>query len=339
MPDIETQDPTDQPIEIRAYRPGDEAEILAVWHRVFTWARRSMDEWNWEFRDNPEGVHVYLGLTPTGRVVSQFTGIPRRMKVGHEIRQFAEIVDSLSDPDFRAGLKKLGLFATTVHKYVEHYGNTDHETVMYGLPTQEAFRLGQKLCGYVHIDHLESVVVPSRATWPTLDGTTVERWTSFGRESDELWERVAPQHDVAVVKDSRYLAWRYSKRPGVTYRNAVLRDARGVVFALLIVKDRWLEAERQRHQTAAAEWIVDRRHPQSELAFEALAALAGEDGAERGVVLFRRDNPDWCTALSKGFLTDPINFRFVARTYDSDSVPISRLAAGWDLALGDFDVI
>ncbi len=339
MSETDSSDPTDQVIDIRSYRPGDESEILAVWHRVFTWAHRSIDEWNWEFRDNPEGVHVFVGVTPFGRVVSQFTGIPRLMKVGSETRQFAEIVDSLSDPDFRAGLKKLGLFATTVHRYVEHFGNVQHETVMYGLPTQEAFRLGQKLCGYVHIDHLEAVVVPSSQTSPDLRGGCLERWTSFGAEADSLWNRIAPQHDVTVVKDSRYLNWRYVSRPGVTYRIVALRDSNGLLYAILVLRDRWLEAERKRHQTAAAEWIVDRSHPDAGVTFDVLQALAGEDGAERGVVVFRRDNADWRAACDRGFTTDPVDFRFVARTYDAESVPISRLAMGWDLALGDFDVI
>lgn len=339
MTDSASSDPTDQPIEIRAYAPGDEKEILAVWHRVFPWASRSMDEWNWEFRDNPEGLHAFVGVTPTGRVVSQFTGIPRRMKVGDGHRQFAEMVDSLSDPEFRAGLKKMGLFANTVHRYVDRYGSPDAETVMYGLPTQEAFRLGQKLCGYVHIDHLESVVVPPSPGWTPPPGITVERWDRFGPETDVFWSRIADQHDVTVVKDARYLNWRYPHRPGVTYRTAVLRDAAGTLFAILVVRDRWLEVERKCRQTAAAEWVVDRAHPAAGSAFDLLSALAAEDGAERGAVVFRRNNPEWNAAAARGFATVPVEFRFVARTYDFDRVPISRLADGWDLSLGDFDVI
>lgn len=332
-------DPTDQPIEIRAYAPGDESEILAVWHRVFPWATRSLEEWNWEFRDNPEGLHAFVGVTPTGRVVSQFTGIPRCVKVGNERRQFAEMVDSLSDPEFRAGLKKMGLFATTVHRYVDRYGTKDAETVMYGLPTQEAFRLGQKLCGYVHIDHLESVVVPPESGWNLPAGVTVERWTRFGSEMDAFWSRIESQHDVVVVKDARYLNWRYPDRPGVDYRIAALRDAAGTVFAVLIVRDRWLETERKCRQTAAADWIVDRAHPQAGAAFHALAALAGEVDAERGAVVFRRNGPEWNAAAARGLGTVPVDFRFVARTYDFEHVSIERLAGGWDVGLGDFDVI
>ena len=48
-------------------------------------------------------IHCFVGVTPSGQVVSQFAGIPRRVQVGAEERVFAEMVDSFVDPEFRKG--------------------------------------------------------------------------------------------------------------------------------------------------------------------------------------------------------------------------------------------
>ena len=57
-------------VVVRSYAPGDEAAILDVFHKVFPWANRSVAEWNWEFRDNPAGMHCFLAALPEGRVLA-----------------------------------------------------------------------------------------------------------------------------------------------------------------------------------------------------------------------------------------------------------------------------
>ncbi len=105
---------------IGPYRHGDALEILAVFRRVFG-VDRSLAAWRWAFLENPEGTHIFVARLPSGRIVSQFAGIPRRMKLGGGTACFAEIVDSLTDPEFRQGLKKPGLFASTCNAFVDHF--------------------------------------------------------------------------------------------------------------------------------------------------------------------------------------------------------------------------
>jgi hypothetical protein len=51
----------------------------------------------------------------------------------------------------------------------------------------------------------------------------VEVVRRFGRDIDQLWERVAPRLDLAVRRDSAYLNWKYIEPPHVRYSVAVLR--------------------------------------------------------------------------------------------------------------------
>jgi hypothetical protein len=51
----------------------------------------------------------------------------------------------------------------------------------------------------------------------------VEVVRRFGREIDQLWERVAPRLDLAVRRDSAYLNWKFVEPPHVRYSIAILR--------------------------------------------------------------------------------------------------------------------
>jgi hypothetical protein len=44
----------------------------------------------------------------------------------------------------------------------------------------------------------------------SVRGFTVDETATFGEEFDELFERVAPTHTIAGVRDSGYLTWRYA---------------------------------------------------------------------------------------------------------------------------------
>lgn len=51
----------------------------------------------------------------------------------------------------------------------------------------------------------------------------VEVVRRFDRDMDRLWERVAPQLDLAVRRDAAYLNWKFAEAPHVRYSVAVLR--------------------------------------------------------------------------------------------------------------------
>lgn len=330
-------------VVVREYRPGDEDAILAVFHKVFPWAKRSKDEWNWEFRDNPAGLHCFVAALPAGRVIAQFTGIPRRIKVGGETRIFAEMVDSLTDPDFRQGLKKPGLFGRCVYAYVDHFGRPDRETVMYGLPNPQAFRIGARLFGYSHLHDVGALFwdVRADAALPALrglEGGTCEEVARVPDDVDALWARVGPEYDVTVVRDREYLAWRYDRKPGAAYRRFALRDASGKLLAFWVHADRWIEGELKKNVTAVVEWVVDRRHPLSKFVPEFVPHAARAAGAEEAWFVFRPQSDEWRHCAEIGYAPAAAPFRFVGRTYDRETAPLERLKDGWFYVLGDFDV-
>ena len=74
-----------EPIQIRPYRAGDEAGILDCYNRVFPdpeagIPKRSLEHWNWKFRDNPSGlIQHQLAVHEDQRIVGIYAGIPVRI--------------------------------------------------------------------------------------------------------------------------------------------------------------------------------------------------------------------------------------------------------------------
>jgi hypothetical protein len=332
------------PVEIRPYHEGDEHAILAVFGKVFPWARRSLEEWRWQYRDNPLGVHVFVGVLPDGSVVSQYAGIPRRVKVGDEIRTFAEMVDSLSDPEFRQGLKKPGLFGRTLNRYVGHFGHPDRETVMYGLPNPQAYRIGSRFFNYNlfhEVQGLDRDLSAAGLSLPAEDlaGGSFEEVADIPPDADALWKRIEPQFDVATVRDREYLHWRFAARPHHPYRIHALRERGGELAGMVVLRHDWLRAETGVRTTAVAEWLVVRDRPLSKALPALIEGIAHGVGAERVRYVFRPGSEEWRHLAGIGYVPQSTGFRLVGGTYDHAAVPLRRLVDHWYFTLGDFDVV
>ena len=69
-------------LEIRKYRPGDEGAILDTFNLVFRevcgagYVDRTMAQWQWQYRDNPQGNRIWLAVAADGTVAAQYAGVP-----------------------------------------------------------------------------------------------------------------------------------------------------------------------------------------------------------------------------------------------------------------------
>lgn len=333
-------------VTVGPYRPGDEHEILRLFKLVFD-VDRPLEVWNWEFRDCPEGIHSYVGRHEDGRIVSQFCGIPVRVKVRDQILCFAQMVDSMVHPDFRAGLKKKGLFATTVDAFVERYGHLDEEVIMMGLPNPPAFRIGRKLCGYVPMTkvyvHAKSVAPDVELPMPPEEVSyrmtkyrlrVVER---FGADVDGLWERLAPRFEVAGVRDRRHLDWRYADCPQWDYVLVECRTAADdALQGVAVLRTRWLDAP----DLMIADWLCDHERPgAAEALLDWCEHLGRKAGMERITCLLNPMCAESRFFEDRDYQLAPTQFRLVSRTYAPDVVDVPWLNRYWYYTMGDFDVV
>ncbi len=319
--------------EIGPLRKGEEVALLETFRRVFGQAK-SLEYWRWQFEANPCGQHAWVARTAAGQVISQFAALPRRLKVRDDVFLFGEVVDSMTDPEFRAGLKKPGLFASTCNAFVDEYGRPDREAIMYGLPNPPAFRIGRKLLGYVHLYDVELMTreIAAAEVAPRLQERTISR---LGAEHDELWSRVAHQHMVSVIKDAQYLNWRYADCPSPIYQLREYRDDVGLIVGLAVFRPQWI----REGYGAIADVIADSAHPLAPTLADSLQA-SGTGLGVQGLQAFVRPSSPFAHGLgARGVIPVPSHFRFVARTYEATVLPLDWLKDAWDIALGDFDVV
>jgi len=324
-------------VSIGPYRPGDERAILACFKKVFG-VERNLAHWNWKFRENPAGTHIYLARLPSGQVLSQFCGLPARVQIGRREVIFGQIIDSMTDPEFRRGLKKPGLFASTCYAFVDFYGRPEREVIMYGLPNPPAYRIGSRLLGY---SHLHDVVNQVRKRDELRDCPAeagrfrVEEVDRFGPELDLLWGRVRHRYEVCLVRDSRYLNWRYAAAPDVKYLRLALKERdTGTLRGVAVVRGDFIG----KPHAILCDWLVEA--PEGEgthfLArfVESRAKAAGVETLE---VMLPENCPEAAFFGSIGYRPVPTQFILVARTYSPD-VPLELLRDRWYYTAGDHDI-
>ena len=110
-------------LEIRKYRPGDEGAILDTFNLVFRevcgagYVDRTMAQWQWQYRDNPQGNRIWLAVAADGTVAAQYAGVPLLVDTPWGAKTFVHCVDSMTHPDWRQGLKRKGLFVLTCEPF------------------------------------------------------------------------------------------------------------------------------------------------------------------------------------------------------------------------------
>ncbi|MCB9833991.1 MAG: GNAT family N-acetyltransferase [Planctomycetes bacterium] len=349
---VKTEKPLDEldtplgRVRIGPYEPGDEHSILDLFKLVFK-VDRSLEQWHWEFRDHPVGMHTYLGKLDDGQVVSQFTGLPARAKVFDRDLIFSQIVDSMVHPKCREGLKKKGLFALTLLNHSHHFGHLEKECVQMGLPNPIAYRLGSQTCYYVPMTkayvHAKELKPAGDLGEPSLElkglgnsfrAALVE---DFSADHDDLWARVKERHRIITWRDRRFWNWRYTRNPHFRYLILELRDPdSGRLAATAVCRSEWLGQP----DFAIADLLVD-----LEMTGAAQALIKGAEelgrrtGMSRVVCFLNHNVPESRVFEDEGYMLAPIAFRLVSHSYAPDFVTERELMHEWYYGLGDFDVI
>jgi len=311
-------------VTLRAYRAGDEVEIVEAFNRVFAavdpgFVPRSLASWRWEFASNPSGFSAWIAEAEGGRIVGQYAALVQPVLLDGEPATFLHGVDSMTDPAYRRSLGKGGLFARLGNAFLDHHGGSPpgRVPVIWGPPVPAAWRIGKARIRYVLIrTQLKLVLEPGELRGVTRSGerVEVEAVDAFPEETGELFRRAARPHGAIVVRDKGRLDWRFLQHPERTYRVLVARrEGRLVGCAVTRVGD--FDGERQ--ETILCDWLVptDERGAHQAL-LGALAEDAGADGAPRITVVLPDTAPEWLSLQASGFVVRPTRYLVAARVYD-----------------------
>jgi GNAT superfamily N-acetyltransferase len=357
-------------LEFRHYGPGDEARIIELFERTFgrTMGREeSAGHWEWEYLRNPSGKQAILLAFAGETLAAQYAVLPLRVQVDGREMDGALSLDTATDAAFRGRglMPKLAeqLYAELAEQgYVAVFGfpNVLSTPIIFGKlrwqelapfplllkPLSGAVRrkLGERGGAWKPLAILAEGVWAAWRPRPRrlpsgLEAVEVRR---FPDDTDEFWQRASPGKRFIVVRDRRYLDWRYADNPEHLYHLWTLREQGRLVGTMVTRVE-----PRFGLQTG---FILDVLCEES--APEVAAALVGlaertmvEEGAQvlsclmyPGTVVHRALRAAGFLSVPRRFFPQEIHFgyRRLAPTVDPSllSEPMS-----WYLTWGDSDVV
>ncbi|MEM7203020.1 MAG: hypothetical protein AAF628_22360 [Planctomycetota bacterium] len=338
-------EPLTDEVALRPYRPGDEHAILSCYNRIFPnpaggIAERSLAHWQWKFRDNPVGAvqHVVAEHAEAG-IIGSYAGIPVAIWSEQRVQLAAQGVDLMVLPSWRRHGPPPGLFAYLGWKYHELYCGSDDGKVLftYGWPVP-AWRMGQRYLGYWNIRDWDFVFrelplgLAPRATPEALATAPVAR---FSADVDALFERLRGGFGLALVRDQRYLNWRYADRPDREYAMFECRERGSGALRGVCV---YTVADLMRPGTAfLVDWLAAAEDEEATVSMlAALEAQAVAQGTGVLAAVWNQIDPRFAAFQRLGYQVRGTPYFIVLASFKYDTI---YYRDQWYYTMGDSDLV
>lgn len=319
-------------LEIAPWRPGDEESICRLFRRTFGREKR-LDEWRWQFLGQGIEPHVMLARDDDGEVVAHFGGVPRRVRIGDRDATFTVAVDSMVAPEHRAGLKRRGLFAAVVARWVEQFCERGPVEVGYGLANQEALRIGGRLLGYTPL--AGATLLARRLDREAAEeDRDVEQSDAPPADHDALWERCLSRHEVAACRDARFMDWRYRACPDGGYSFLLVRR-HAALTTVCVLKENYVVPD----SATLVDLIWDGADPNDLAACVGAAEGRARAAGHHHLAAYLPEGSREAAELSRlGYRAAQMGLTLVARSFRS-LLDLDDVARRMYFTCGDFDLV
>ena len=237
---------------VRPYQPGDEEGIVELLELVFNgWPHfdlecTPLDHWTWKYLDNPIGNKVISICMNNDKIIGCFHSIPRLTKIGSRILMSGHGADVAVHPDYR----RLGI-QNSMNIIVDNLRKKIDTNILY-IETGSQILFKRYLKMYPRFPYkiirlfkmqdidLHMRMMPVKYGWLMKHGFylislfnkfkncfwsitfsgqnfSISKIDSFDERVDEFWDRIRSSYDFIVVRDHRYLNWRYCDKRGGNY--------------------------------------------------------------------------------------------------------------------------
>jgi hypothetical protein len=250
--------------EIREYRQGDEGAINALFNSIFE-KSRTMEQWTWEFKKNPQGINVLVTQDST-RIFGHLASLNRTIRIGSREHLSSLEVDGMTHPDYA----RQGVFVALGKELLSRLGDKGF-VMAYGFPNERA-QPGHKRLGAIEVFTPRVLIRPinlkriskkmftngflskcaeifSRLVFglfgrekkiPIRGKMEIAEISNFDEKCDVLWEKAGKSHNLILKRDSTYLNWRYAGHPEKPYRMfAAESEGRFVGWVVFRIMDRF----------------------------------------------------------------------------------------------------
>lgn len=333
-------------LEIRFYRPGDEARILETFNLVFrevcgpAFVDRTLEQWRWQYLANPVGHRISLAVAPDGTVVSQYAGVPLWADTPFGQQIFLHCVDSMTHPAWRKGLKRPGIFVLTGWPFSAHSREIG-DAVLYGFPVEMAERIGRKYLEYHFLRVIDFLIRDGDAgPLPAPPGMALQRVDAVPDDVDALYARMRRDDRCLLRRDRSYLHWRYVQNPARGDYQLWTARQDGALRGLLVLRP--VHELAPDSCTLADQVVADGDTAALDALLHVATRVARERGRKRVLAVY----PDWSAEAAhlqtRGFQWVPSKNWLERRlVYLITGSPITEamLAQQWWYMLGDSDLV
>jgi len=223
---------------VRQYRAEDKEQSLALMEAV-SGKPAERDVYEWYIERNPYGANMGWVADDHGRICGRYGMIPEEIQVQGKRLPVTQAVEIMTHPDYR----RQGMFPAMAEQVFADLPPMGYRFTI-GFPNDAArpghLKFGWKELGFIRasVRPIHTAVVakrlyknPAKAALVGLLGDiylklfldwrkpaglgnvqsrTLDR---FDDRFDDLWRRVGARYPIALVRDSRYLNWRYVDCP------------------------------------------------------------------------------------------------------------------------------
>ena len=229
--------------EVVRYRRTDRDRVFAFLREALSAAdsARLSRQWDWKYDANPfnrnGGPHVML-LQARGELVAMYGRLLFPIVVDGSEHLAHHGCDLLVHPAYRgrglsARLRRKELIESAIHfswqneasyRVASRDGTAGVPFVSMVRPLDAACVV-RRMLGEQRLGRAASAVVdialrhlpPFRRHTAVVPGVVVTRIRSFDERFDQLWQRACRDFPVMIVRDRRYLEWRFIQRPDASY--------------------------------------------------------------------------------------------------------------------------
>ncbi|MFN3533130.1 MAG: GNAT family N-acetyltransferase [Candidatus Brocadia sp.] len=231
----------DTPITIRPYQYGDEEGINKLFNRIFH-KSRTIEEWNWKFRENPaskDPAEWIVVAERDGKVIGHYASLATEMKYDNRVIKAGQPVDTIIDPSAKAGMKLIGKL---YDMHVKH--NNGIALLGFGFPNETAYMVGKRFLGYKDLGEMVQLFkrlglrVSLKRRFPWCPGriihlfhhiskvfyrfaiflrgfdtsTVVKSVDAFDERVNRFWNSIKDRYKIMTVRNMSYLNWRYKSK-------------------------------------------------------------------------------------------------------------------------------
>lgn len=349
-----------QSFVVRKYEEGDEKGILELRKLCFgrTGYDYRMKQWVWEHKENPHGKWIWV-VEHNGQIVAHISLVLVRVKVGNKILKSGIAADAMTHPRFQRrrlqqkmyipsdeGLVKAGIYFSYWFpgEIMLKHGRQgiDYTCKIPALvkffDTDETIRelIGGRFLAKVlsvFLNPIINVFFRSKRK-PIIEDVKIAEIKQFDDRINDFWEKVSRFFRVIVVRNRKYLNWRYFKRPDSNFK-VLLAETDGKIQGYIVFSSK-----------GGKGFIVDLLvYPHRLDVVQKLVSMTVEklrdERVQRIVCLMLKNNRFYKVIRTNGFVPTPSILGFGVSIYlpSQVSTEFIRNPDNWYLTLGDTDGI